>query len=550
MRRRSPKTAVKESPAQAAHVFHGSSNNSDNLSSFARLTDRRVLLALLFILSLIIRIMYANAGIPHFDSIADANKAPLSIENGKLEYSYGYGAPGIVVLLTAVYAVDHWITGAQNAEFAYFFITILSAALAIAALYLVVEKLTHDKFIAFFSGLFFSLTPIFLSITTYPKTHAPAALFSLLGGYLLLKARDEGADSQAKLLILSGLCLSFAISIRIFSLFFIIPFVILYLNPRLSGGKLLLNKNALSLRNISLFCAALFIVVFVLFIPKFLTVGFEGFVNSLIGERGTVAWQGAFSDRLGEAFSEIKISLTFLGIIAIILGILWLLKRKEYLTLTALAAWFFLFFLYFGNLRGVEARFLTESLIPLMILMACGVKLLAELDLKKLSPQITREHVMIGAAVIGILLSLNMFFVIEPIISARHEYSGQKEFAKWVGSFTERNSMLITNDEGFFYTFYTGKDFIGHYYSASEQDIIDTVSKIKALLESGVSVYMTDSGIGGGMAQQFANALQQNFDIAILGARPNEFYSRNTLHFQKYPDPGERLFRITLKKAP
>ena len=105
------------------------------------LTDRNMAI-FLFLSALILRIMFANAGIPHFDSIADANKAPLTVEIGKLQYSYGYGAPGIVVLLTIVYYFDHIITGATNAEFAYFFVTFLTAALSISVLYLVVKNIS------------------------------------------------------------------------------------------------------------------------------------------------------------------------------------------------------------------------------------------------------------------------------------------------------------------------------------------------------------------------------------------------------------------------
>src|SRR3989338_4347544 len=55
--------------------------------TFGFLSDSRFLIVVLFLFSLIIRIAFVNAGIPHFDSIADANKAPLTLETGKLQYS-------------------------------------------------------------------------------------------------------------------------------------------------------------------------------------------------------------------------------------------------------------------------------------------------------------------------------------------------------------------------------------------------------------------------------------------------------------------------------
>src|SRR3989344_7598911 len=137
------------------------------------LTDRNIFI-FLFAFALLLRILFANGGIPHFDSIADANKAPLTIETGKFQYSYGYGSPGIVLMLTAVYYIDHLITGAVNAEFAYFFITFITAALSISMLYLVVRKISDDRLTGFIAAMLFNVTPIYLSVTTYPKTHAPA----------------------------------------------------------------------------------------------------------------------------------------------------------------------------------------------------------------------------------------------------------------------------------------------------------------------------------------------------------------------------------------
>src|SRR3989344_373865 len=212
------------------------------------LTDMNIFI-FLFVFALLLRMLFANAGIPHFDSIADANKAPLTIETGKFQYSYGYGAPGIVLLLTIVYYIDHLITGAANAEFAYFFITFITAALSISMLYLIVRKLTNDKLMGFLAAMFFNVTPIYLSVTTYPKTHAPAVFFSLLAGYFLLKAAD-GGEKELRYIIYSGLLFSFATSIRVFSFFFIIPFVILYAKPKISEKKLTFNKGILDKKNI------------------------------------------------------------------------------------------------------------------------------------------------------------------------------------------------------------------------------------------------------------------------------------------------------------
>src|SRR3989344_4177194 len=140
----------------AKHSRSHSSDEEIDWSYFtAFISDPKFIIAFLLLFSLIIRIIYVNAGIPHFDSIADVTKGPEVYNSGSFSYSYGYGAPVIVLLITVGYALDHLITGATNAEFAYFFITIVSAALSIAMLYIIVEYVSKNKLVAFFSALFF-----------------------------------------------------------------------------------------------------------------------------------------------------------------------------------------------------------------------------------------------------------------------------------------------------------------------------------------------------------------------------------------------------------
>lgn len=507
------------------------------------LTDLNIFI-FLFVFSLAIRIVFANAGIPHFDSIADAKNIPTLVSTGNLTYlySYGYGAPGIIVLLAITYFFDHLIRGAANAEFAYFFVTFITAALSTSVLYLVAKKITKNRFIGFASALFFCVTPIYLSVTTYPKTHAPGEFFALLAGYLLLRAADFGNEpgksgKEMGYIILSGLLFSFAISIRIFSLFYLVPFVLLYAAPALKTGKsggisITFNRRILDWKNIIAFAFSLFIVAFVLFMPRFMDIGFGGFINLLLGERHTItaSMNPSFLERIISALLGLHFSVTWLGWIAILLGIFYFF-RKNRLALSALAAWFLLFFGFFSNINA-EPRFFTSALIVLMILMAAGCYI------------IYQNSRLIGIALV-LLLVIIMFMKIYPIIEARHLYSGQKEFALWIGSVTEPNSMLVSNDEGFFYTFYTGRPFAGHYYSGTGQDITNFMAQMKNYSAHGIPTYIDDAGVGYDPDGSFRKALAENFDIYLIGSKANEGYGMNTLQFQKY---DERLYKLVPKQ--
>ncbi|MFO8015584.1 MAG: hypothetical protein R6U32_00620, partial [Candidatus Woesearchaeota archaeon] len=190
------------------------------------------------------------------------------------------------------------------------------------------------------------------------------------------------------------------------------------------------------------------------------------------------------------------------------------------------------------------ARFLTPALIAVIIFMACGTKLLYN------------SNRIVGAAV-AVMLVVWMFAIIHPIIDQRHDYSGQKEFALWIASVTEEDSILVTTDQGFFYSFYTGRPvihdpdpskdkggWIGHYQAGSQQDVQEFIRLIHGFLQNGTPVYMAESGIGYDPQGIFRKALQENFDIYPVDSKMNEAYSQNTLQFQKYE---EKLFRLAEK---
>ena len=135
------------------------------------LKDDRVILRLLFLLSLVIHRVYQNAGLYHFDSAFDTLVVERTVNEWSLNYSYGWGAPGMVVLVSIIYFIQSFF-GATSAEFAYNFVNIFSASIAIPFVFILTKYLTKDRFIAIVSALFFCVMPIWLAITTYPKTHA------------------------------------------------------------------------------------------------------------------------------------------------------------------------------------------------------------------------------------------------------------------------------------------------------------------------------------------------------------------------------------------
>ncbi|MBU0535326.1 MAG: hypothetical protein KKE20_00005, partial [Nanoarchaeota archaeon] len=81
------------------------------------------IILIIFLFSLGLHIAYKNAGLFHFDSAIDVRTIENTVETGSLQYSYGWGAPAMIVIVGFFFLLDKLIFGAVSAETAYFFVT-------------------------------------------------------------------------------------------------------------------------------------------------------------------------------------------------------------------------------------------------------------------------------------------------------------------------------------------------------------------------------------------------------------------------------------------
>ena len=499
---------------------------------------------LLFIFAIVLYLMLKNGGLWHFDSYADAVTVEQMLETKKLEYSYGYGAPGAIVTIFPFYYIDHLITGQKYAERAYFFVNFLTATLGIILLYFICMRLFRNKFIATAASLFLLATPIFFSATSYPKTHSISVLYGLLGGWLLLKATDyeknhedtkEHKDSDNKkskwmnylLIGLSGFAFSLNIAIRPDGIFYLIPFCLLYLSPKISMKKLsfAIPKNRFTIKKILLFIFCLFIIWFLLFLPKIQENGFAE-LNPSTETRG--GWQGFFSDNLKPSFGHLTISITWLGWFTALIGLWYCWKKELYLEGAFLVLFFVETFFFYGNLAVIHARFLIPALIPLVVLMALGCYV------------VYYNKKSLGILLVAILV-VWMFATIYPIVKSRHDYSGTKEFGKWVGEVTEDNAVVMTNDLGFFVQRYGNRKIIFHPRSADSKEIEGFMRELRDYSSNNISIYATREGFAIDPGELVQKALLQEYDVLFVGQKTTEWYGDGTLKLALYDEPLLKL---------
>jgi len=497
-------------------------------------TNEKFILCFLFLFSLALRIMFKNAGLWHFDSYADAKTVEEMLQYGRFEYSYGYGAPGAMAVLFIVYFFHHLLTGAASAEFSYFLLTFITASLAVVLIYIITKKITKNKFISMAAALFFSATPIFLSETVYPKTHGPSVFFGLLAGYLLMVAGDKDTLKESWLyIVLSGLFFGLNIAIRPDGVLYIIPFGVLYLNPRIENRKLIIRKNRFTLSRLAIFVLPMAVILIGLFIPRVVELGgvsqFIELLNPKTETRG--GWLGMISQNTMTSFGHVTTSITWLGWIAVLIGLFYFYAKKMWFELAVMIGWFLMFFLLFGNLAVVHARFLLPGLIPLAILMAAGCYI------------ISKQHKTAGYVVVFILLGA-MFYNIYPVISYRHEHSGTKEFSMYVAQKTPENAVVMANDLGFFIQYYGHRKIIIHPRTGDPDEIGSFIAQLFNYTDEGRQIYATGEGFAidpGNLVQQ---ALVHYFDIQQVGAANNEWYGDGTLKLAVYQ---ELLFKLTPK---
>ncbi|MBD3313086.1 hypothetical protein GF345_01455 [Candidatus Woesearchaeota archaeon] len=499
-----------------------------NLPSFMH--DRRFIIACIIIFSILIRILYKNAGLWHFDSYADVKTVEDILTTGTMQYSYAYGAPGMVVTVFLFYYLHHLFTGVMTAEPAYFFVTFITAALGCALLYLIAERLTKNRFISVASALFFSVTPIFLSATTYPKTHALSIFYALLGGYLMMLASEK---ESWKLLAISGLFFGLNIAIRPDGVLYIIPFLLIYINPRIKNRKLMINRSRFSLINIAAFIVPMAGIWFLLFFPRIIEWGglsaFFERLNPTTETRG--GWMGVISDNTLPALKAMTFSVTWIGWAAIAGGLYYFQKKKRYFELGIMILWFSMFFFLFGNLAVMHARFLLPALIPLMILMAAGCSL------------VYKRNDLIGYLLVIVIIG-SMIYAIHPVLSYRHEHSGTKDFAMFVAQNTPGNAVIMTNDIGFFIRYYGNRDIVFHPRTGDIKEINEFIIELMDYIKQGRPVYATGEGFGIDPGKLVQNAIVANFEIIPVGEQTTEWYGDSTLKLMLYK---EQLFRLKPK---
>jgi hypothetical protein len=360
------------------------------------------LLLFLLVFSLGIRLLFLNDGLFHHDSVRLAQAVEESYETRSLKGQIN-GRYGSVLVNLLVYSPLRLLKHVLSAEKTVILTNALFASLSVLLLYLFLVKIFENQFISFSSALLFSVSPVFLSISTRGKPHG-IEIFFILTSFLFVASFHE--KKRPIHLALSSFSIAFSVLVRESAIIFIPLYILFYLNPEIRSGGVSFEKGVLEKRNIF---TALVPLVIVLFLGMYYYL-YDVFFKTLFQRStGIVSFEGFYSESLPYAIADLNFNLGFFGLLTALLGILVFYKKFE-------NKFYLLFFIiwastlfYFGNTTGYAPRFLAAVSIPFFLFIALTLD------------WVYKKNASAGVALL-IFLVLSMFIRIYPIIEYRHGF--------------------------------------------------------------------------------------------------------------------------------
>ncbi|MCR4337452.1 MAG: glycosyltransferase family 39 protein [Candidatus Omnitrophica bacterium] len=439
--------------------------------------------------------------------------AQQTLETHRLHYLFGPGYP-LTVLLGSFFV---WITSLFSNHDSVFAVNLMSVVLSsfsVGILYILVKKLFNPR-VAFFSSFLFSIFPIFLGISVYGMSHAPAIFFFLLGILFLLQFDHS---RRGKDLLLSSLCLGLMGACRIQDLAFISIPASYLLFIVLKKALVPLNFRKTFLRLI-VFWIGTGIIAATFHLPLLLSsmeTNYSSQMSRFWEKAITLNFLGISPDSLFYTSQNIIFGLTPVGFLLGILGFFWIYQndRKKFFFLIL---WFFIPFLFYGNIWGTVPRFYSFFTIPLII--AIGYTFDYLLKYKNLLFKIT-------LGLIFNLIILTLFFNMYPILKFRHDHALLPEVARFIAQHTESNAVVITGDESFFFNHYGNVQTLSkpaYELYPSDGSLQEFKKEIDALLEKNTPLYITSTGLYSyDNGKFFSTMMKKSYHLHLIGRHLSE----------------------------
>jgi len=275
------------------------------------------------------------------------------------------------------------------------------------------ELFTH--YIGLVSALLFSFNPVFLSVTTYAKSHGMAIFFVMLSFYFLIKHLKSTKETRNINWFFATFM--FSLIVRGDNVVYMPLFMLLLLFPKYFDFK---EKRHDAIYGLICFCLPFVWIAFGLMSipsPSELILSFKTF-SILI-----VFWIEA---------------LTFPLVVLFLISLyLWSEKKPLF------SSWILFTFLPLIFLNVISHRHLLNTILPMIVLVVFVF---------------SRFKRVVSYATF--LLIIFMLVSIYPVLSYRHEISSGKQLGIFVEENLEENSFIILSDESVFIDYYSTRNIL------------------------------------------------------------------------------------------
>ncbi len=431
--------------------------------------------------ALVLRLVLLNAGLWHTDSIWQARAVESAVLDGSFTYMHPPGYPGQVALGALFFWVHHLATGATSAAAAITVQSAVAGAVAAGLAVLLAKRLFEDDLAGFAAGLLLAVTPIFLSVTTFAKSHGSQAVFLLLAG---IAAERAVPGRRLRAAILAGLALGFAASIRTESVLLVPALLVLLWRVE---SPIELADDGLRLRvpaahvgaHVGALVGGALLVPALLYAQQTAAVGLEPFTSA----SSNSDFLGPFSRALtAQTLPALTTSFSWLGWPLLALGfvVAWRTRRGVALALTL---WLVVMLVYLGNLAITVPRHLVPVVLPACLLMGGAVAAIGR-----------RQRALAGAALV--VVACAMVVPIWPVLQTRSRSAPTIDTLRGIAEHTEENAVIYAQDLGNHIRYVTGRE-VGEHAIATRDagrfalEVTDSMEEIRGHIAAGRPVYVT-----------------------------------------------------------
>lgn len=487
---------------------------------------RSVLIAgVLFAVSFWLRLLLISKGPYSVDTLNLALKAEQLVTTLQLSYSYGSGYP-LTIVCGAVFVLLGKIVGVHDPVLAVNFMSVVMGAGSVPLLYLMTRRLI-DGPTAFFAAFFLSVAPIFLAVSTYGLSHAPALFFLLAGVLFLLRHRDSGKGGD---LIIGAVFIGFLGAARLQNLVLMAaPLAFLLWS---AGGRS-------RLRTFVMFGAAATAALIIFYLPYVLGDGREVYLAQFVKYKDASVIQHASVGLLFKPLLNILYHIihtfTPVGILMIFIGAWMLSKARNKPAFIFLMLWLLFPILLYSRLYTLVPRFLTILHPPLCILMAyfCSANL-----------NRGKAHRFL-VTILAIVMAVGMVCIVQPVLTARHHRAYIPEYVRWVARLAPPGAHVITVDDALFFRYYSNLELLARFhdqYRTDDNAHVEFRRKLNDLLTEGIPVYVTEHGLYNyDPYARFATMLTDGYRLEPVGERLYEFWQESCWQPGRY---SRKLFRV------